>query len=485
MRFGLPACICCLVLLHPATQARPADLTADPEGGAALLKEGDDLADDGKPTEAVLSYQRAFERLLPGLRGLPFKHEVLQQVSTKDELRQFMLEELEGQMTPEEFAGNELAMKALGLIPRELDLKATMVQLYTEEVAAFYDPKTQTMHLIKEVSEGSKPTLLERLFGKKSGFDKDENKTVIAHELTHALADQHFGLDALQDVASGDDDRMLALSALIEGEATLAMIGASMEDWQGSRTAEIPAARLERMLSLMGPLMMSMAGGSTLGKAPPILSESMIFPYLRGLVFCARVTNAGGWDALNAAYGRPPLSTEQVLHPEKYGDEPDAPMAVDLGELEPGDGWAEAVRNVVGEMQLGVMLRDHGGRAAAAGWDGDAFAVFRGPDDRLGLVWRTTWDSADDAREFARGYSRYQTSKLGPEVPEPHAFPDSLRRPHRGATFAVERRAADVVIVEGFPSEATERLLRAAFRAPLSEKTQAPEVEAEAKAGTD
>jgi hypothetical protein len=147
---------------------------------------------------------------------------------------------------------------------------------------------------------------------------------------------------------------------------------------------------------------------------------------------------------------------------------------VDLGQLDPGDGWKELGRNVVGEMQLGVMLRRHGGRNAAAGWDGDRFAVFEGPNDRLGLVWLSTWDSEEDAREFARGYARFQTTKVGRDAPEPDAFPDSLRRPYKGVVSAVERRRVDVAVVEGFSSERTESLLEAAFRAKKTEMTHDP-----------
>src|SRR5262249_60774466 len=130
-----------------------------------------------------------------------------------------------------------------------------------------------------------------------------------------------------------------------------------------------------------------------------------------------------------------------------------------------GPGWKEAGRNVVGELQLSVLLRRQGGKQAASGWDGDTFAVFEGPDDRLGLAWLTTWDSEDDAREFARAYARFQTSKLGPNASDPDAFPDCLRRPSQGAVFAVERRGADAAVVEGFPSPATGPLIEAAFRA--------------------
>jgi hypothetical protein len=350
-----------------------------------------------------------------------------------------------------------------------------MVKVYSEEIAAFYDTKTKTMHLIKEPEEKLKkpPTFLERLLGKTGGFDKDENKTVIAHELTHALADQNFDIDALQKAIKHDDDQDLALSALVEGEATLTMFGAQMEDWSGLKTQAMPSASLERVFSLMMPFM-PMAGGKSLREAPVILSESMIFPYLRGLVFCARLTNDDGWKALNEAYRRPPLSTEQIIHPEKYSAQPDPPMAIDLATLDAGRGWKEVVRNVVGEMQLAVMLRRHGGKKAAAGWDGDLFAAFEATDGRLGLVWYSTWDSEADADEFLRGYAAYQSSKIAGAVPGFAGTDEKTRHPAEGATYSVERRGVDVVVVEGFPLDVTQTLRESAFRAKKTEKTHPP-----------
>lgn len=465
----------------PADEPAKADLLE----GQKLLREGDEAADKGDTTEAVLRYKRAFEKLLPGMRRIPFKNEVKRDVTAREDLSAMLVKEIDEQMTPAEFRSGELGMKALGFFPRDFNLKQVMVKVYSEEIAAFYDTKTKTMHLIKEPeAKKRKPlTFLERLLGKTSGFDKDENKTVIAHELTHALADQNFDIDALQKAVKRDDDRDLALSALVEGEATLTMIGAQMKDWTGSVVDKIPAADLDRVFGILIPLM-PLAGGKALREAPVILSESMIFPYLRGMVFCARLTNDGGWEALNAAYRKPPLSTEQILHPEKYKARPDPPTAIDLGRLDAGPGWKEAGRNVVGEMQLGVLLRRHGGKPAAAGWDGDRYAVFEGPDGRLGLVWLSTWDSEDDAREFQRGYARFQTTKMGRDVDQPDEVPDAIRRQYKDAVFAVERRGADVAVVEGFNAGATSELLARAF---LSEKKEIrhPEIAGKTRGHSD
>ncbi|MGE3820229.1 MAG: hypothetical protein AB7I30_12485 [Isosphaeraceae bacterium] len=450
-----------LVLAGLAVFLAPSPLRADESrealnAGRKLLAEGDELADKGETTEAVLRYKKAFEKLLPVMRKIPFTSEVKGDVTAREALKDVLLKEIEEEITPEEFRADELGMKALGLLPAEIDLKEVMIKIYSEEIAAFYDPKTKTMHLIKEPEAVArkKPGLLERLLGKTGGFDKDENKTVIAHELTHALADQNYDIEAMQKAIKDDDDRDLALSALIEGEATLTMIGAQMEDWDGSVVRDIPAANLDRIFSILTPLL-PMTSGRSLREAPAILSESMIFPYLRGMVFCARLTNDGGWDALSAAYKRPPLSTEQILHPEKYSAQPDPPTFVNLGTLDPGEGWKEVGRNVVGEMQTAVLLRRHGGKTAAAGWDGDRFAVFEGPGGRLGLVWFSTWDTEKDAKEFQEGYVRFQATKLDEKA--------------KDAAHVVQRAGQDVVVVEGFSDETTERLIASALKARKTE----------------
>jgi hypothetical protein len=439
--------------------------------GTKMLEEGDRLADQGQLTEAVIRYKRAMETLLPGLRKIPFKHEVKRDITKRENMKALILKEFDEDMTPEEFRANELALKVFGLLPRDFNLRDVLAQVYAEEVAAFYDPKTKTMHLIEEPKAAVKqpPTLLERIFGKKDSFDKDENKTVIAHELTHALADQHYDLDAMQEAVKKDDDRSLALDALIEGEATLAMFGVGMDDWDGDDITKVPAESLEFTFKLLSPFLAFMGGGKTLRSVPPIISESMIFPYFQGMVFCAKLANDGGWAAIDEVYRNPPLSTEQIIHPEKYRAKPDFPMAINLAVLKPGIGWKEVGRNVLGEMQIAVLLKKHGGKKAAAGWDGDRYAIFEDSKNRLALVWLSTWDSEDDAREFAHAYVAYQSAKVGDLGKPPKPIPDSVWRNLDDRLFVVQRRGTNVAVVEGFSAEATPGLIEAAFQAEQTE----------------
>jgi hypothetical protein len=508
--------------LAAAQDAKPA--TGDVAKGQALLAEGDALADEGKYDQAVLRYMDAFEELLPSMRKLAFKRDVKGHFTPRKDMRGLMEKMFEEEVKPEELRADELSMKALGLIPHEMDLKQTMVRLMSEEIAGFYDSEKETMHLIHEElapprPKGKNPGLFERLFGDadKGRFDKEQNKQVLAHELTHALADQNFDLDKLREAAEDDGDRELAMVALIEGEAMLTMFGAGAGDWAGVSTPAIPAGPLAVQMNVMGAAAGAM-GGAALREVPPVLRETLIFPYMKGLVFVAHQTNRGGWAALDWAYANPPLSTEQVLHPEKYGGGPkaDPPTALALGELKPGDGWAELDRDVLGELVIGIMLARHGGRAAAAGWDGDAVATFEGPQGKLGLVWLSTWDTESDAREFARGYAAFQAAKFAPPAPKPPVeaagddaaaparellddapptppaapppaeeaggFPaegrdDALRRPmgaDAGAVVHVEVRGSDVLVVEGFAADATDGLVQTAFAAEKSEKTNQP-----------
>ena len=144
---------------------------------------------------------------------------------------------------------------------------------------------------------------------------------------------------------------------------------------------------------------------SELDSTPYVLRQSLAFPYVEGLAFVTTLLSSSGWDAVNAAYGDPPSSTEQVLHPEKYvaGE---APKPVDLPDVATGlgEGWEDVYSDVMGEFFLKTYLEtrtSHGTAAyAAAGWGGDGFTLLRGPDDEYTLVSLLVWDTRQDAREF-------------------------------------------------------------------------------------
>ncbi|MEO5940275.1 MAG: hypothetical protein ABIQ76_05245, partial [Candidatus Limnocylindrales bacterium] len=149
-------------------------------------------------------------------------------------------------------------------------------------------------------------------------------------------------------------------------------------------------------------------GTQVLLDMPPVLRESLLFPYTSGFGFVQGIQAGGGWAAVNAAFARPPASTEQILHPEKYAGG-EAPIAVTLPKdlaARIGAGWTVALEDSFGEFQMAVWLRANtaigagAANAAAAGWGGDRIAVLNGPNGAWAVVLLTAWDTASDAAAF-------------------------------------------------------------------------------------
>jgi hypothetical protein len=277
----------------------------------------------------------------------------------------------------------------------------------------------------------------------------------------------------MQESVEDDDDMLLAMTALIEGDATVVMM---VDMMRGEETAQevlrTPPAMADAMFNVMRATM-PFVGGKTIKNAPAILRESLIYPYHRGTMFVLHMTNRGGWEPVSAAFRDPPLSTEQVIHPEKYaGKKRDVPTALKLPDLAPAldKRWRALDDNVMGEFQIAVMLQKQPrAAAAAAGWDGDTYSLFEIDERQTGLVWVSTWDSDKEAEEFCRAYQTYLRKKL--ESPEAEGeIGDKLRLTKDGAEHHVERRGSDVVAIEGFSEAETAKLIELAFSAEKSEK---------------
>ena len=200
-------------------------------------------------------------------------------------IERMLVKNLDEQMTPAEMHASEVSMRKFGLAPSSFEYRAFMIKLLTEQVAGYYDPKVQEFHLADWLElEGQKP--------------------VMAHELTHALQDQHFNLRRFEKWPHGDSDAELAAHALIEGDATLAMM---------IYMAKNPLVGLAFSRSLT-------TGVATeqYDQAPRAIRETLVFPYLQGSEWATQLYKRGGWTMVSNAFTRLPLSTEQILHPEKY-----------------------------------------------------------------------------------------------------------------------------------------------------------------------
>ncbi len=376
-----------------------------------LEEEGDRFADQGDYKSALDKYTEAAHGIVTKIRGQKFSQRVLPNLLTREELGKEIL-----RMMKEEYSADELLLmdstyKAFGLVPIDMDSQKLMTALLTEEVAGFYDPDSKRMVLIKEEGSQQDPGWFGRLLGAKAAFNKDDQKTTLAHEMTHALQDQLYDLNAMEEGIKTDDDMLLAFSALVEGDATLLMFAET--DPSDDITQTDPEA-MRTMFNVMS-WMLPLAGGKTYRSAPAIFRESMIFPYFQGMIFNLYLAGAGGWKAVHDTYSRPPTSTEQILHPRKYqlGANFDAPQSVSIPSLTEtlGQSWKPVGGNCLGELQISIMLKSvASGTQAAEGWDGDHYEIFRREDGRLGLVSVSIWDSELDAQEFASAYRKYRSS---------------------------------------------------------------------------
>jgi hypothetical protein len=219
-------------------------------------------------------------------------------------------------------------------------------------------------------------------------LDNAQNRVVLAHELTHALQDQHFSLKKLPLEIKDNDDRAVAASALVEGDATLVM-------------SEFMLKNLSRQMVKDSVIASFTQNMKQLETAPRYLREMLVFPYLRGQEFCATLYGSGGYEAVSKAYANPPTSTAQILHPQKYLANPrEEPIAIQWPKSKV-KGEAPVGDNVVGEFGLRILFTEWLDAAtaerAAAGWRGDRYLYYAGGD---AVVWKTVWASAEEAAEF-------------------------------------------------------------------------------------
>jgi hypothetical protein len=274
-----------------------------------------------------------------------------------------------------------------------------MGEVLEEQVVGFYDVKAAKV-FIPDVHLKSEGDLLEQ-------------RAILAHEVHHALQAQHFP----KAPPARSEDEALAQLALIEGDAQVAM-GAWLGAWSGA-----PVGRtLRRIVEVTKrvPLASVTRGeeNRALDKALELTRKRLAFPYEEGMLFVSDVYRAGGFPLVDKMYARPPRSTEQVLHPEKYlaGEEP-RPVA----DPRPPHGYKLAVAGTLGELDTRILLQrcldPAVAERAAAGWAGDRYAVFVGPERRLATAWISAWDTEQDADEAEQALQKsaacWQDNALG------------------------------------------------------------------------
>jgi hypothetical protein len=302
--------------------------------------------------------------------------------------------------------------------------------LHRSQMIAFYDEFTHQVHVRERARKEA------------------DVPFVVAHELGHALQFQHFHTPEVASVV--DEDARLARLALLEGDAMLTMAAFAADENQLPLSRVLVRVSQGALEASLRDYRTSIEQSPELRSAPPFQRERLVFPYQAGASFVAQVHRAGGFSLVNRLYESPPVSTEQILHPEKYlmGEAP-----VPVRSPAAPTGWEVRGSGHVGELLLGAMLDVCNerpiSREAAIGWGGDAFTVVsRGEHGGLLLV--TTWDTEGDARQFERAMRVTATCW--------DRAPAATREIFRNST-SVRRDGSVVSIARGFTADVARRAL--------------------------
>ncbi|MBN2168253.1 MAG: hypothetical protein JW738_03335 [Actinobacteria bacterium] len=323
------------------------------------------------------------------IRALPLVDPVKFVECSEDVVKYLLLEESLDESSGEDLEADQKLLQALGLIDDEDNLGDIVTKLLTEQIAGFYDTETKDITIVEGKSEG---VLLDEF--------------TLSHEVTHALQDQNFGLEKPPlDNEAYNGDNSLAIESLLEGDAVNTMYKYAEEYIDLNKLIE----ETEQTES----------SSEELDNAPYYISESLLFPYEQGLQFVKELIATNGEAAVDAALKDPPLSTEQIIHPEKYIGERDNPKEVTVPDLTGvlGDDWEIINSDCMGELDVRLWFEEDLGlltsKEASDGWGGNTIEYYQGHGDDFVLVNAFTWDTADDAVEFFSDYTELLESRFG------------------------------------------------------------------------
>jgi len=369
---------------------------------------------------------------LSKITGLKQVRKVKFDTIDKTRLKVFLEEQIKQEVNPNEIRAEELALKKLGLVPQNFDLAKNTVDLMTEQAAAFYDYRKKKLFLM-DAANGS------------SG-DQD---TVLAHELAHALADQHFNLNKYLH-RSKTDDSSLARMAVMEGQATWLMY-----EVQAQKTGQ----SLVTSPSIVEAMSQTPESGNSqfpvLSKAPLYMRESLLFPYMKGLKFQQAVVLKMGKAGFTEVFQNPPVNSQEILHPEMYmsrtASKPPAMPAI-----QSRSSYRVLTGGSIGEFDHSVLIEQYTGRTEAAAlsphWRGGAFELLREKKKKYTvLLYASQWEDAGSARQMFDAYRRVLKGKWKTLLPKKESA-DMLIGEGDDGYFRLQLDGARLTSVEGMKS---------------------------------
>lgn len=326
------------------------------------------------------------------IRRLRVLTEVPCRLQSRDEVESYLRDTIKRKISDQRIEMEGRVYKLLGLIPPEYDYLNGIVELYTDQLGGYYDPDLNYYAMADWM-----PAVMQM--------------SIAVHELTHALQDQHFDLGKLIDNNRETSDTLMARSALAEGDATAVML-----DFERERVGQPPLQAESSVAGFMVENIAGAMGSSSVQKVPAALRHLLIFPYVGGLRFAHTLLQEGGYRRIDKAFRAPPVSTEQILHPEKYltGD----PSFKELPAGKVKSGGEAIYTDRLGEFVISALLGSYiaplRASQAAAGWDGDKLALYPSTTAKLGaLSWSSEWESEADAKEFFEALRDAYVIRLG------------------------------------------------------------------------
>jgi hypothetical protein len=401
---------------------------------------------------------------------LPIKEKIKRRLIERKEVQTFVEKSMKEDKDTQRLARSEIVLKKFGLLPHNFDLQTFLVALLKEQVAGYYDPKTKTVNLLNWV-------------------DAESQRPVLAHELTHALQDQSFGLEKWMRAGADDsghagepspddivtDEVETARQAVVEGQAMVTLLDYSLAP-TGKTLLDVP----QIAEALKQGMLVGTADTPTFQSAPIFLKDTLTFPYRYGLDFTAALLRSGGKElAFAGALKNPPRTTREIMEPQTYlAHEKLDPIKM----LEFDKDFKDYERfdiGSMGEFDVAVLIEQYAGgdeaRVLYPEWRGGYYFAGRPRGDKsapLGLLYVSRWSSPAKAAEFAAVYAksltqRYQRPRgLGPDgkVSDDAPPADSwrtLRGHHAWLTedgpVVIEVRGDAVLISESLDEDTTRR----------------------------
>jgi hypothetical protein len=383
-------------------------------------------------SDPVFQKLEAIVKTISEITGFEQKHAVPYGRMNHDQLRKFLAKRLKATLRPEELHADELSLKLFGLVPQDFDLKKSTVDLLTEQAAAFYDYQEKRLFILDTSS-------------------LSEEEITLAHELSHALADQHFNMEKFMEEEPANDDENLAHSAVVEGQATWLMMA-----YQMKKVGLTPAPTPEMLAQAAGNTEASNSQYPVLDKSPIYIQRSLLFPYDEGTLFFDAVYRKLGQPAFARVFTDPPVDSSQILHPDRYFAHQHATKPP-LPAWKPKDKNKEVASGTVGEFDHYMLLFQYDGKEEAdrrsPHLKGGVYKILEvGPAKSPLLEFASEWDSPDQAQAFFADYQKVLRGKW--KTFQPSASLESEFSGHaENGYFTVRWSGALITSVEGIQSE--------------------------------